>query len=78
MTLHYKAAVLYEPGAPLVIEHAEAAPLGLRDGRWVRGSSLRVKSRKGWRRDDDRERRAVPVVPPAAERPPRSSVQQRR
>jgi len=42
-----------------------------------RGSSPRMKSRKRWRRDDDRERRAVPVVLPAAERPSRSSVRQR-
>src|SRR5580658_2311900 len=29
--MHYKAAVLYEPGTPLVIERAEAAPLGPSD-----------------------------------------------
>jgi S-(hydroxymethyl)glutathione dehydrogenase / alcohol dehydrogenase len=31
VTMHYKAAVLYEPGTPLVIERAEAAPLGPSD-----------------------------------------------
>jgi S-(hydroxymethyl)glutathione dehydrogenase/alcohol dehydrogenase len=31
MTLHYQAAVLYEPNTPLVIEHAEGAQLGPTD-----------------------------------------------
>jgi hypothetical protein len=37
-----------------------------------------MKNRKRWRRDDDREWRAVQVVLPAAERPSCSIVRQRR
>jgi hypothetical protein len=70
MTLRYKAAVLYEPGTPLVIEYAEAAPLGSSDVYLDKGPHALPF--------DGRERRAVLVVPPAAERPPRSCVQQRR
>jgi hypothetical protein len=70
MTLQYEAAVLYEPGKPLVIEYAEAAPLGSSDVYLDKGPHALPF--------DDRERRAVPVVLPAAERPPRSSGRQRR
>jgi hypothetical protein len=70
MTLHYKAAVLYEPGAPLVIEYAEAAPLGSFDVYLDKGPHALPF--------DVRERRAVPVVLPTAVRPSRSSGRQRR
>jgi hypothetical protein len=70
MTLHYKAAVLYEPGMPLVIEYAEAAPLGSFDVYLDKGPHALPF--------DVRERRVVPVVLPAAVRPSRSSGRQRR
>jgi hypothetical protein len=70
MALHYKPAVLYEPGRPLVIEYAEAAPLGSSDVYLDKGPHALPF--------DVRERRAVPVVLPAAERPSRSSGRQRR
>jgi hypothetical protein len=68
--LDYKAPVLYEPGTPLVIEYAEAAPLG--------SSEMYLDKGRHALPFDDREPHAVPVVLPAAERPPRSSGRQRR